>query len=85
MLAVLSPWTLLSRNAVAIGGAVLTHRLKDDGINGGTVDDFTAGLNWFWNPNAKVQFNYAIAFRDAADNTSDGTIQEAGFRVAFDF
>lgn len=67
-------------------GARYSHiDLKDDGINGGVVDDFTAGLNWFWNPNAKVQFNYAIAFRDAAGNTSDGTIQEAGFRVAFDF
>ncbi len=59
--------------------------LKDSGINGSVVDDFTAGLNWFLNPNAKVQFNYSIAFRDAAGNTSDGSIQEAGFRVAFDF
>lgn len=59
--------------------------LKDSGINGGVVDDFTAGVNWFLNPNTKVQWNYAIAFRDAAGNTSDGTIQEAGFRVAFDW
>lgn len=59
--------------------------LKDDGVNGGVVDDFTAGVNWFLNPNTKVQWNYAIAFRDAAGNTSDGTIQEGGFRVAFDW
>jgi phosphate-selective porin OprO/OprP len=36
--------------------------LKDDGVDGSVVDDFTAGLNWFLNPNTKVQFNYAIAF-----------------------
>ncbi len=28
------------------------------GINGGTADDHTLGLTWYWNPYAKVMFNY---------------------------
>lgn len=28
------------------------------GINGGTADDHTFGVTWYWNPYAKVLFNY---------------------------
>ena len=38
--------------------------LNDKAIQGGTVYDWTAGLNWFWNPNMKVQFNYILEHRD---------------------
>lgn len=78
-------WKTGCWGAWQIAGRYSRVDLKDGGINGGVVDDLTAGLNWFLNPNTKVQFNYAVAFRDAAGNTSDGTIQEAGFRVAFDW
>src|SRR5262249_16071081 len=32
--------------------------LNDKGIQGGQIYDWTVGLNWFLNPNMKVQFNY---------------------------
>ena len=28
------------------------------GVNGGTADDHTLGLTWYWNPYAKLMFNY---------------------------
>jgi phosphate-selective porin OprO/OprP len=59
--------------------------LKDDGIDGSIVNDVTLGVNWFVNPNMKVQWNYSWAYRDAAGATSDGIIQEAGVRLAVDF
>ena len=34
--------------------------LNDKAIQGGMVYDWTAGLNWFWNPNMKVQLNYIL-------------------------
>lgn len=34
--------------------------LTDDNIAGGVLDSFTLGLNWHWNPYAKVQFNYIL-------------------------
>lgn len=32
--------------------------LSDDGVLGGVGHSVTAGVNWHWNPNARVQFNY---------------------------
>ena len=34
--------------------------LNDKAIQGGMVYDWTAGLNWFWNPNMKIQLNYIL-------------------------
>ncbi len=31
---------------------------NDDDIFGGKGESFTFGLNWYWNPNARMQFNY---------------------------
>lgn len=59
--------------------------LEDKGVNGSIVNEFTAGLNWFLNPNMKVQWNYSLADRNAAGNTSDGVIHSFGTRLAWDF
>jgi phosphate-selective porin OprO and OprP len=32
--------------------------LQDENINGGTITDYTVGLNWYWNPNTKLVFNW---------------------------
>jgi phosphate-selective porin OprO/OprP len=58
--------------------------LSDSGIRGGEVHDLTLGLNWFLNPNMKVQWNYTIARRNL-DSGSDGTVQGFGMRLAMDF
>ena len=65
--------------------------LNDKGINGGVLNDITLGLNWFLNPNMKLQFNYSITDRHSPASPgqpigqSDGTIQGFGMRLAMDF
>ena len=39
--------------------------LNDNGINGGILHGYTFGVNWYWNPNMKVQFNYDLTHRSA--------------------
>jgi phosphate-selective porin OprO/OprP len=70
--------------------------LSDKGVNGGIINSLTLGLNWHWNSNAKVQFNYEIANRNVTQYVAgrippggltarDGVYQEFGTRFAFDF
>jgi len=67
--------------------------LNDAGIDGGYIQDFTVGLNWFWNPFSKLQFNYIYqgvhnTQRNAAGvitAENDGNLQGFGVRFAFDF
>lgn len=66
--------------------------LNSAGLNGGILNNFTGGLNWFLNPNMKVQFNYMATYRisDASVNVpvnrgGTGWINGWGFRVAQDF
>ena len=42
--------------------------LDDADANGGELDDVTAGLNWYLNPNTRMMFNYVHA---DLDNVSD--------------
>ncbi len=59
------------------------------GLNGGILDGYTAGLNWFWNPNMKLQFNYNITDRNVSEvvgrETGSGRIYGYGSRFAMDF
>jgi phosphate-selective porin OprO/OprP len=71
-----------------VGGRYSHLDLTDAGIEGGILDSFTLGLNWFWNPNAKVQFNYDITWRDFTNDlgfNGDGQVHGFGMRMAFDF
>jgi phosphate-selective porin OprO/OprP len=66
--------------------------LNSAGLNGGILNNFTGGLNWFLNPNMKIQFNYMATYRisDASVNVAvnrggTGWINGWGMRVAQDF
>ncbi len=75
---------LLGRGAWQVGARYSWLDLNDSGIRGGEVHDLTLGLNWFFNPNMKLQWNYSLALRDL-DGGGDGTVQGFGMRLAMDF
>jgi len=61
--------------------------LNDNTLDGGILNNVTCGLNWYWNPNFKIQFNYMATHRDAAlaGDLGDGWINGWGVRFAHDF
>ncbi len=65
--------------------------LNDKGVLGGTLNSYTFGVNWFLNPNMKVQANYALTERDRAASggqattVDNGLIHGFGLRLAHDF
>ncbi len=67
--------------------------LNSKQVVGGRLTDFTFGLNWFLNPNMKIQFNYDLMFRSAgaapdggaASAGTPGVINGLGMRYAADF
>ena len=62
-----------------------TANLSDSGLDGGQVDDVTLGLNWFLNPNMKVQTNYVYTTRDTQAGIGGGNYSGVGMRLAWDF
>jgi phosphate-selective porin OprO and OprP len=58
--------------------------LDDKDIQGGKLYDWTAGLNWFLNPNMKVQLNVIAEHRDVPGVTP-GWISGVGVRASYDF
>lgn len=58
--------------------------LNDNPISGGTMTDFTLGLNWYWNPYTKMVFNYIHAAPDAAGFPKSQT-NMFGLRAQIDF
>jgi phosphate-selective porin OprO/OprP len=58
--------------------------LNDKAIRGGVLYDWTVGLNWFWNPNMKVQLNYILERRDQT-GVAPAWISGVGVRGAYDF
>ncbi len=58
--------------------------LNDNAIQGGRIYDWTAGLNWYLNPNMKVQLNYIAEHRNTPGATV-GWINGVGLRAAYDF
>jgi phosphate-selective porin OprO/OprP len=59
--------------------------LQNKGVNGATLNDITLGLNWFLNPNAKLQWNFAIDHRESTPPGSNGWTYIFGGRFAVDF
>jgi phosphate-selective porin OprO/OprP len=54
--------------------------LDSAGVSGGVLNDVTAGVNWYLNPNMRVMLNYVRAHRQA---TGDANIAESRFQVAY--
>jgi phosphate-selective porin OprO and OprP len=94
----------LGRGAWQVGARYSWIDLADQGVLGGnntigSAQSLTLGLNWFLNPNTKVQWNYTYEKRyqintvgAASPNAgllpllpSDGHLQGFGMRLAFDF
>lgn len=62
--------------------------LQDGLMNGGLLQDVTIGLNWFLNPNLKLQANYVYTDRDAPGGSPTGAgghFNGFGMRMAHDF
>lgn len=59
--------------------------LNDNGINGGVLNSFTFGVNWFLNPNVKWQFNYDFTARGQVKTVAAGDINGFGTRFQFCF
>ncbi|MEM7164669.1 MAG: porin [Planctomycetota bacterium] len=45
-------------------GRVSNLDLTDSGVSGGELMNYGAGVNWYWNPNARVMCNYIVADLD---------------------
>lgn len=58
--------------------------LDDKSIQGGQIYDWTAGVNWYLNPNMKVQCNYIAEHRDTPGVTP-GWINGIGVRAGYSF
>ena len=54
--------------------------LEDKNIEGGIMQDITAGVNWHWNPNMRVMGNYVHSNRNRVGGAD---ILEARFQVDF--
>jgi phosphate-selective porin OprO/OprP len=75
-----------------IGAIELTARyshldLDDEAIRGGKLDDITAGINWYLNPNTRIMLNYVHAHADIlnAGVNRDGNTDLAAMRFQIDF
>lgn len=65
-----------------------TADFSDDTVLGGELDSVTLALNWYWNANAKMQFNYIygdIQNRRPADGQTEGDYHIIGTRFMVDF
>jgi phosphate-selective porin OprO and OprP len=69
----------LAKGAWQVGARYDFMDLNSPGVNGGLLQDMTLGLNWWFNPNARIQLNYVLSH---VDNTSAvGTPVPAGSGV----
>jgi phosphate-selective porin OprO/OprP len=57
--------------------------LEDDNANGGKEHDLTLGLNWYFNPNAKLMFNYVRAMIDRISYEGDLDIFQMRAQIDF--
>ena len=72
---------MFGRGAWQVLGRYSYLDLEDKGINGGIINEGTVGLNWFLNPNAKIQFNYDLAYRDVTRYNANGTVPPGGLTL----
>jgi phosphate-selective porin OprO/OprP len=62
-----------------------TIDLNNSGIIGGELNSFTFGVDWIWNPQARMQFNYDFTNRSAIKATPEADLNAVGMRFSFDF
>lgn len=76
-----------SSGAWQVGARYGYSDLSNHGIFGGQINEATIGLNWFLNPNVKLQWNYDVGYRGQLGpaSSSNGTFQGFATRLAFDF
>ncbi|HMB31843.1 MAG TPA: porin [Desulfohalobiaceae bacterium] len=54
--------------------------LDDESVDGGELEDFTAGLNWYLYPNLRIMFNYILA---DLEDIGDTNIFQSRFQLDF--
>ncbi len=54
--------------------------LNNSGVSGGKLDDITAGVNWYLNPNTRIMWDYIHADKD-----DSGQANMFSMRLQFDF
>lgn len=59
--------------------------LSSQGFYSARLDNVTVGLNWYLNPNSKIQFNYDFLHRSDTNTPAQGNVHALGIRTAFDF
>jgi phosphate-selective porin OprO and OprP len=64
-------------------GRVSQVDLNDGAVRGGRLTDYTAGLGWYLNPNARFIFNYIYADLNRSGVTGDSHIWQTRFQVDF--
>jgi phosphate-selective porin OprO/OprP len=57
--------------------------LNDAGIAGGDEHNITAALNWYMNPNARIQFNYVYGDIDSPSGQDTFHAIQGRFQIAF--
>jgi phosphate-selective porin OprO and OprP len=76
---------LFSSGAWQVGVRYSYLNLNNNGINGGELDAGTLGLNWYLNPNFKIQWNYSADHRYIPNSPASGFVHAFGMRFAWDF
>lgn len=59
--------------------------LNDQTILGGTYGEHTIGLNWYWTPSIKIQFNYINGQRSVPEPAASGNVQAFAIQTALEF
>jgi len=62
--------------------------LTDESVDGGELDTLTAGVNWYWNPNARMMVNFVyadIGNEGAANGGGSGELNYVIIRWQIDF
>lgn len=59
--------------------------LQDEDITGGKGESFTLGVNWWWNPYARVQANYIVGQVERSPIADNADYQIFGLRWMVDF
>jgi phosphate-selective porin OprO/OprP len=79
--------TQLGLGAWEVAARIDQVDLRSGNVNGGMMWNYTAGLNWYLNNNAKVQFNYIATDRHVAPTEAGATgfTHFFGTRFHYDF